>query len=592
MDTPAIVVAGVSSGVGKTTVAVGLMQALRDTGLKVQPFKVGPDFLDPMQHQAACNVPSVNLDGWMLGRSTCLQSYAAACKASGADIAVVEGVMGLHDGLDGMSEAGSTAEIAKWLGVPVVLVLDAWCLSRSAAAMVLGYSSFDPNILVKGVIFNRVNTQSHAEWLRQGMLSHRDTASTSILGSLPRDVRIHIPERYLGLHRPRHDASDAQAHDRLSILSRIIQSAVNLTALLDIARTHAPAAAAHRRATLRPSPLFSLRDEALPRVRIGVAQDAAFCFYYADNLRLLEAAGAQLVPFSPITDSCLPHVDALIFGGGYPELYAQALSENAAMRKAVGDFAGQGKFVWAECGGLMYLARSLRTLPDEKSDSLSSQTWEMCGVLPISVAMTPALTMGYCTASLTRASSGILRLPLASRCVWRQVGEGAVDKTAGADQRLLLHVIASELSCSCHTPPPPGLNTVLVFPSLPFPRHHTSRSIHALLSSSSQHREPGLPQIRGCGCRRRAGAATRRAWQQLRLAWRRLPGLQRADGAPYRRARLGRSVQLAHHRLLLPPAPRVTPAAGACHCGRSARQRLRGVPPAECDGNSCRHSRG
>ena len=414
MDTPAIVVAGVSSGVGKTTVALGLMQALRDTGLKVQPFKVGPDFLDPMQHQAACSVPSVNLDGWMLGRSACLQSYAAACEASGADIAIVEGVMGLHDGLDGMSDVGSSAEIAKWLGVPVVLVLDAWCLSRSAAAMVLGYSSFDPDVLVEGVIFNRVNTQSHTDWLRQGMLSHRDTASICVLGSLPRDVRIHIPERHLGLHRPQHDASDADSHDRLSILSSTIQSAINLTALLSIARTHAPAAAAHRRAIAQPCPVFSLRDEGLPRVRIGVAQDSAFCFYYADNLRLLEAAGAQLVPFSPITDSCLPRVDGLIFGGGYPELYAQALSENTAMRTAVRDFAKQGNFVWAECGGLMYLARSLRTLPDENSDSARPCTWAMCGVLPISVAMTPALTMGYCTASLTRASADILRLPLSS----------------------------------------------------------------------------------------------------------------------------------------------------------------------------------
>ena len=241
MDTPAIVVAGVSSGVGKTTVAVGLMRALRDTGLKVQPFKVGPDFLDPMQHQAACNVPSVNLDGWMLGRSACLQSFAAACEASAADIAVVEGVMGLHDGLDGVSDVGSTAEIAKWLGVPVVLVLDAWCLSRSAAAMVLGYTSFDADVLVGGVIFNKVNTQSHTDWLRQGMLSHRDTASICILGSLPRDARIHVPERHLGLHRPQHDTSDAKAPDRLSILSRIISSAINLTDLLNIARTQAPA---------------------------------------------------------------------------------------------------------------------------------------------------------------------------------------------------------------------------------------------------------------------------------------------------------------------------------------------------------------
>ena len=456
MQTPAIVVAGVSSGVGKTTVALGLMRALRDTGLTVQPFKVGPDFLDPMQHQAACGVPSVNLDGWMLGRAACLQSYAAACAASGADIAVVEGVMGLHDGLDGVSDVGSTAEVAKWLGCPVVLVLDAWCLSRSAAAMVLGYCSFDPDVLFGGVIFNRVSTPSHADWLRQGLLSHPLTAPIRILGRLPTDARIHIPERHLGLHRPQHDAAQSEVAARLAILSHLIQSTIDLKAVRDLAQSHAAAAAAHRLAHTPPAPARPLWESMhAPRIRIGVAQDAAFCFYYADNLRLLEAAGALLVPFSPMLDRDLPPVHALLFGGvracsrmhshtstcacihtqrerkrarahvytrrereresgraggraserasqrarerkrereraalrsyarararahththtqGYPELYAQALSENTAMRAQVRDFSAKGKLVWAECGGLMYLARSLMVPPDSEVYSVA-----------------------------------------------------------------------------------------------------------------------------------------------------------------------------------------------------------------------------
>ncbi|KAJ1629787.1 P-loop containing nucleoside triphosphate hydrolase protein, partial [Pavlovales sp. CCMP2436] len=193
---PCVVVSGTMSGVGKTTVAVGLMLALVRRGLRVQPFKTGPDFLDPLQHTAACGgVPSVNLDPYMLGQAGCQAAFAAACARSRADVAIVEGAMGLHDGVDGTSDEGSTAQVAKWLGAGVVLVIDAWCLSRSAAAMVHGYATFDPEVRLAGVVFNKVGGASHSEWLQQAMASAPSTRNVRVLGSMPKDGSKHVEGR-------------------------------------------------------------------------------------------------------------------------------------------------------------------------------------------------------------------------------------------------------------------------------------------------------------------------------------------------------------------------------------------------------------
>lgn len=307
-STPTIVVAGVSSSVGKTTVAIGLMHVLHKLGLRVQPFKVGPDFLDGMQHSAACGgIPSINLDGWMMGELGCLAAFHEAVASSAADIAIVEGCMGLHDGRDGLSDEGSTAQIAKWLGAPVLLVLDAWCLSRSAAAMVHGYKTFDQGVRLEGIIFNRVAGRSHGEWLRQAMTSApSETAAVAVLGCLPSDQHLAVKERLLGLLPPSGTTSAAMtpnANARLAALHRIITEHVDLTALKALAATAGAPTTLSAGSATSPTPSLS---PSLPPVRIAVARDAAFCFLYHDNLRLLEQAGATLVFFSPLADAEVP----------------------------------------------------------------------------------------------------------------------------------------------------------------------------------------------------------------------------------------------------------------------------------------------
>ncbi|CAK4072264.1 unnamed protein product [Aphanomyces euteiches] len=388
---PTIVVSGVSSGVGKTTIAVGIMSALAQRGLRVQSFKVGPDYLDSMHHTAACGgIPSVNLDGYMMGRQVVIESFVRNCQASRADVAVVEGCMGLFDGQNGHSDCGSTAEIAKWLGAPVVLVVDAWCLSRSAAAMVHGYASFDPDLHLSGVVFNKIGGDSHAQWLKDAIASTTLTSSIQVLGCVPKNNTIALPERHLGLHMPSEHHAAAS-----STLRSFIEAHIDLDHLL----RDAHAAAQHH---MVPFPRLAPTQELSP-VRLGVARDEAFCFYYHDNLHLLELAGATLVYFSPIHDTALPaNLHGLYFGGGYPELHAAALENNQTMWQAVRSFSEAGGLVYAECGGLMYLAQKLH------HEDLS---YSMVGVLPFDTSMSPRMTMGYCEATPSNAMSDLLRLP-------------------------------------------------------------------------------------------------------------------------------------------------------------------------------------
>jgi len=362
-----LVISAPMTGSGKTTVTLGLLSALRSRGIEVQPFKVGPDFIDPGLHEIAAGVPSHNLDGWMLSRETNESLFATA--GSGKEVAIVEGVMGLFDGFDGKSERGSTAEMAKWLDLPVILVVNAHPMARSAGALIQGFRQFDPDVKIAGIIFNRVGSDGHYRILQDAV------CDVPLLGYLPADPTIEIPERHLGLLTAKEDTVSA----RIQNIGRFFAGRINLDALLSVG-------------TVYDRPGRSQSAHTVKTKRIALAYDKAFSFYYHANRMALEQAGAELVEFSPLADHELPEADVLYIGGGYPELYRAELESNASMRASVKRFIDSGKKFYAECGGLMYLAESI-------DDA------RMVGVLPIKIQMTDRLIdFGYCEIS-TRADS-------------------------------------------------------------------------------------------------------------------------------------------------------------------------------------------
>lgn len=342
MELPTLVIAGTHSGVGKTSIALGLMGALRRRSLQVQSFKVGPDFIDPGHHQRATGRRSCNLDGWMLSRSQNQQLFAEAGR--GTDLAIVEGVMGLFDGYGARSEAGSTAELAKWLGAAVVLVVDARAMGRSAAALVQGFARFDPALTLAGIICNRVGSPSHLQRLQEAI---EPATGIPVLGGLPRCESVAIGKRHLGLHLA---GETGLPGDYLETLAELVATHLHCDRLLALARP----------VTLAP---VEGRSQPAPTVRIGVARDAAFCFYYPTNLDLLQAAGAELVEFSPLRDPLPTNLDGLYIGGGYPELHLQELAANGETLAAIQTFCWEGRPVYAECGGLMYLSQGVEGVP-------------------------------------------------------------------------------------------------------------------------------------------------------------------------------------------------------------------------------------
>ncbi|MFI6727737.1 cobyrinate a,c-diamide synthase [Streptomyces sp. R-74717] len=417
VNVPRLVIAAPSSGSGKTTVATGLMAAFAGRGLAVSAHKVGPDYIDPGYHTLATGRQGRNLDAYMCGPELVAPLFAHG--ARGCDLAVVEGVMGLYDGASGQGELASTAQVAKLLRAPVVLVVDASSQSRSVAALVHGFASWDPQVRIGGVILNKVGSQRHEVLLREAL----DESGVPVLGVLRRAEQVAVPSRHLGLvpvAERRGDAVGAVAAMRGQVVA-----GCDLEALMALARS-APAVpgevwdAVGACGGAVPLPVGAPKG---PNV-VAVAAGAAFTFSYAEHTELLAAAGAEVVPFDPLRDEALPEgTRGLVIGGGFPEVYASELSANEALRRAVVELVESGAPVAAECAGLLYLARSLDGLP-------------MCGVLDAEGRMSERLTLGYREA--VAVSDSVLAAP-GTRVRGHEFHRTVLEPGAGAEPAWGLH---------------------------------------------------------------------------------------------------------------------------------------------------------
>lgn len=367
---PRAVIAAPGSGQGKTSVATGLLAAFRARGVTVSPHKVGPDYIDPGYHALAAGRPGRNLDPWLVGEELIAPLFVhGASTPTVADLAIIEGVMGLFDGASAKGEFASTAHVAKLLHAPVILVVDASGVARSVAALVHGFLTYDPGVRIGGVIFNRVGSPAHEQLLRDAL----EPMGVPVLGAVHRRDSLAVPSRHLGLVPAAERSAAAVAV--VAELGAVIAESVDLDAVLRLARSAEP---------------LPIDDEELgPRamdgspIRIAVAAGAAFTFGYTEHVELLQQAGAQIVPLDPLTDERLPpDVEGLVIGGGFPEVHAVDLSANVALRTDIARAASIGMPIVGECAGLLYLGRTLDGHP-------------MCGVLATDAAMTDRLTLGY-----------------------------------------------------------------------------------------------------------------------------------------------------------------------------------------------------
>lgn len=363
---PRLLISAAHKSSGKTTVSIGLCSALTQRGLKIQPFKKGPDYIDPMWLGAATGRPCRNLDFYLMGRDEIVATVQR--HSASADLSLIEGNKGLYDGLD-LDGSNSNAALAELLHAPVVLVIDARGMTRGIAPLILGYQAFDRNIRIAGVILNNLGGARHESKLRAVIEHYTDVP---VLGAVHHDARLQITERHLGL-MPSNESPEALQH--ILEIGRIVGSQVDLDSLIDIANSALelePVAF-----ELEPLPGASMQAE--PKLTIGVARDQAFGFYYADDLQAMRAAGAQIVNIDTLHDARLPdQLDGLFIGGGFPELFMDQLEQNSSLRDQIHDAIEAGLPAYAECGGLMYLARSL---------SWQGKTCKMAGVIPGDVVM-------------------------------------------------------------------------------------------------------------------------------------------------------------------------------------------------------------
>ncbi len=374
LEIPRILIAGDRSSAGKTTISIGIMSVLRDMGYNVQPYKVGLDFIDPSYHTEVTGRYSRNLDGYLMSKDAVCEVFSHATK--GADIAVIEGVRGLFEGLEATSDIGSTAQIAKILQCPVILAINARSITRSTAALVSGYKSFDPEVNIVGVILNNIGSERHAQKAKTAIETY---TKVPVIGVIPRNDSMKISMRHLGLIpalEGRRRLADFDVN--LGRIKDIIKEGIDIDRFISIANS-APPLEMPLENIFKPQPQQGI-------IKIGVALDEAFNFYYRDNLELLELAGAELVYFSPVNDTTLPEVDALYIGGGYPELFTNELEDNISMREAIKQVSSDGLPIYAECGGLMYLTQEITTNVAGSGNyhmaEMKGGTFKMVGALP------------------------------------------------------------------------------------------------------------------------------------------------------------------------------------------------------------------
>ena len=370
---PRLIIAGVTSGVGKTSISIALMNSLREKGYKVQGFKVGPDYIDPSYHTAITGRQSRNLDPWLMGEKGLLASFNDASKD--ADFAVIEGVMGLFDGLSGSSNFASTAHIAKLLKSPVVLVMDAAKAARSIAAVALGFTKFDTGIKIEGLILNNIAGEKHAKYCMDAI---KQKVRVPVLGTIRRNKEIELQERHLGL---------VPTSEKKELEKKILSVANYMQEQIDVDKAASIAKKAPKLHIKGNSKRKSIKTT------IAVALDESFNFYYADNFDILRSLGAELKFFSPVNDETIPDADGLFLGGGFPEVLADKLEKNSGMLRSVKNAASDGMPIYAECGGLMYLTKSITEFDGKKHG--------MVDLFDADTVMDKKLTLNYTEAKIT-----------------------------------------------------------------------------------------------------------------------------------------------------------------------------------------------
>lgn len=375
MGIPRIIIAGTHSGAGKTTISTGLMGALKNAGYTVQGFKVGPDYIDPSYHTAVTGRLSESLDTWLVPQSQILEVFNQNTKD--ADVAVIEGVMGLFDGLSGVDETGSTSQIAKLLNCPVILVIDVKCMVRSAAAIAAGFKNFDPKVKVAGVILNNVAGEVHANWCMDAI----EKVGLPVVGWLPVNKKITMPERHLGLI-PTPEKNEASVYQEIV---NFIQQRLNINQIYELAKLAGP---------LPKAKVKKIKQKIQKaKVRIAVAFDEAFNFYYPSNLNLLSTLGAEIIRFSLIHDKTLPKgICGLYIGGGFPEMFLEQLEANQTMRQSILQAIDSGMPVYAECAGLMYLTKTV--------SDFDGKSYQMVGALDGNTHMTNSTLVTYSQAQV------------------------------------------------------------------------------------------------------------------------------------------------------------------------------------------------